>query len=153
MSNLITPANLGAWLIKCDPDHVFDLKQFMADGGENLRTWSVVDNYRSKMMRPGDKVVFWVSGSGANVARGVWGVGHLTGRVQDVDPDDMDAADPGYWLDEEARKKVEFEVPVDVMLFDEAVTPEALDLAGISDLEVQKMPGGSNPSWGHSGTT
>jgi len=147
LPNLITPQNLGAWLIKCDPDNVFDLKQFMEDGNDWISSWSVVDNYRSHTMKAGDKVILWVSGTGENVEKGIWGAGYVTGRVQDPDPEDLNGTELGYWLDRDAMESVEYAVPLAVQLFDQPVTPADLKLAGITDLEVQKMPGGSNPSW------
>jgi hypothetical protein len=31
--------------------------------------WSLGDNYRTEMMTPGDRVVFWITGSGGGIAR------------------------------------------------------------------------------------
>lgn len=83
----------------------------MADGGEWIGDWSVVRNYRSEMMKPGDRVVFWVSGNGRRVARGIWGIGYVTGLVQD------------------ARLAVTNSIDVDIPLFDTPVTDAELRAA------------------------
>ena len=147
MANLISEENLGAWLLKCDPTSKFDLPAAMADGVDTITEWSVVPGYRSEMMAPGDKVVFWVSGNGRIMTRGIWGIGHVTDYVQDSVPEDLQKGDINYWKDEEARLAVELSIPVDVPLFDEAVSVFDLQAAGIVTLEVQRLARGSNPSW------
>lgn len=147
MANLITEENLGAWLLKCDPTSKFDLPAAMADGVDTVTEWSVVPGYRSEMMAPGDKVVFWVSGDSRIMTRGIWGIGHVTDYVQDSVPDDLQMGDVNYWKDEEARLAVELSIPVDVPLFDEPLSALDLRAAGIVNLEVQRLAQGSNPSW------
>lgn len=147
MANLITEENLGAWLLKCDPTSKFDLPAAMADGVDTITDWSVVPGYRSELMAPGDKVVFWVSGNGRIMTRGIWGIGHVTDYVQDSVPDDFQMGDINYWKDEEARLAVELSIPVDVPLFDDALSAFDLEGAGIVDLEVHRQAQGSNPSW------
>lgn len=61
------------------------------------------------------------------MARGVWGLGSVTGAVDET--------------------VVEPSVPVDIPLFASALTDADLRAAGVDDLEVQRMPAGSNPSW------
>jgi hypothetical protein len=142
----ITEDNLGAWVIKCDPEAKFDLPGAIEDGLETIETWSVVPGYRSDMMAPNDKVILWVSGNSRRMTRGIWGVGRVTGAVE---PEDHDGyfSDLGYWLDRDAREAVELFVPVDIALFDEAVSAEDIKAAGIDDLEVFRSAQGSNPSW------
>ena len=134
-------------MLKCDPTSKFDLPAAMADGVDTITEWSVVPGYRSEMMAPGDKVVFWVSGNGRIMTRGIWGIGHVTDYVQDSVPEDLQKGDINYWKDEEARLAVELSIPVDVPLFDEAVSVFDLQAAGIVTLEVQRLARGSNPSW------
>lgn len=58
----------------------WDLRRFLDAGNDYLSSWSVVYNYRTDLMEPGDLVIFWVSGSRTGrLARGVWGVGYVTG--------------------------------------------------------------------------
>jgi len=134
-------------LLKCDPTSKFDLPAAIADGVDTITDWSVVPGYRSEMMTPGDKVVFWVSGNGRIMTRGIWGIGQVTDYVQDSVPEDFQMGDVNYWKDEAARLAVELSVPVDVELFDEAVSAVDLQAAGIVNLEVQRLAQGSNPSW------
>jgi Protein NO VEIN, C-terminal/EVE domain len=141
MTRAITSENFGAWLIKCDPK-IWDFVAFVEAGNDYVDRWSVIDNYRSHMMQVHDRILFWKSGDQEGHPRGIWGIGHVTGEAHDVVE-----TDPGYWLDDDARRKVTYSVPVYIPLFDEAVTEADLRAAGIDDLEVQKMPGGSNPSW------
>jgi hypothetical protein len=79
------------------------------------------------MMRTGDRVVIWISGDGRLMSRGIWGVGHVVGAV------DPAAAEPV--------------VSVDIPLFATALTDAHLRAAHIDDLEVQRVPAASNPSW------
>jgi hypothetical protein len=142
----ITGDNLGAWLIKCDPEAKFDLPGAIANGMQGISSWSVVPGYRSDMMAPNDKIILWVSGNGRRMARGIWGIGRVTGEVEPSD-DDKYFSDVNYWLDQDARNVVELFVPVDIPLFDQQVDAQDLVGAGIADLEVQRMAQGSNPSW------
>ena len=141
MTRAITSENLGAWLIKCHP-MTWDFVAFAEASHEYIDDWSVTDNYRSQMMQAHDRILFWKSGDQPAYARGIWGAGHVTGEEHDVVE-----SDTGYWLDDAARRKVTCSIPVCIPLFEEPVADADLSAAGIDDLEVQKMPGGSNPSW------
>lgn len=141
MSRAITLENFGAWLIKCDPN-TWDFVAFVKDGNDYIDDWSVVEGYRSRTMQAHDRIIFWKSGNQPGYPRGIWGIGHVTGPAHDVVSED-----PGYWLDDAARLKATYSVSVYIPLFEEPVTDAELRAAGIDDLEVQKMPGGSNPSW------
>ncbi|GAA1689913.1 hypothetical protein GCM10009745_38970 [Kribbella yunnanensis] len=147
MTNLITEENLGAWLLKCDPTSKFDLPAAIADGHRFITDWSLTPGYRSEMMTPGHKVVFWVSGNSKLMTKGIWGIGHVDGYVQDAISEGFQLADVNYWKDEQARLAVKLSVPVDIPLFDTAIGADELRAAGISDLEVQRQPQGPNPSW------
>lgn len=147
MAPTITAQTLGAWLLRCNPEGVWDLPGFVADGGDWIGDWSVVKNYRSEMMKPGDRVVLWVSGNGRHMARGIWGIGYVTGLVQDEIPEASAAEEVGYWLSEEARLAVTNSIDVDIPLLGTPVTDAELKAAGVDDLEVQRQPQGSNPSW------
>ena len=141
MTRAITSENFGAWLIKCEPN-TWDLVAFVDGGNDYIDDWSVVEGYRSRAMQAHDRIIFWKSGNQVAYPRGIWGIGHVTGPAHDVVIED-----PGYWLDDAARLNVTYSVPVYIPLFEQPVTDADLRTAGIDDLEVQKMPGGSNPSW------
>lgn len=144
MARAITSINFGAWLIKCNPD-IWDFASFVEDGNDWIGDWSITDNYRSRMMRANDRMLFWKSGDQPGYSRGIWGIGYVTDEARDTVAEAND--DSGYWLDETARLQVTYTVPIDIPLFEEPVTDAELRAAGINDLEVQRIPGGSNPSW------
>ncbi len=142
----ISNENLGAWLLRCNPK-TWDLPGFMADGNDLIDDWTVVDNYRSRIMAPGQRVVFWVSGDSRLMARGIWGIGQVTSAAYDGIPGALDPDNIEYWLDMEAAAAVRNDVDLDIPLLDAPVTDVDLRAAGISDLEVQIQPRVSNPSW------
>ena len=79
-------------------------------------------------MQPSDAVLLWVSGRDRRFVRGIWGRGHITA--------------PADWTDSGLRIGLELE------LQDEPFATDAeLRAAGVNELEVQRMPQGSNPSW------
>jgi hypothetical protein len=123
----VTETALGAWLIKCDPSANPELFDPADDGPPRVTSRCVVRGYRADLMKPGDRVVLWVSGDGRARARGLWGAGQVTGRAHET-PDGL-------------------AVPVDIPLLSAPLTDAALRAAGVDDLEVQRMPAGSNPSW------
>lgn len=139
----VTRDALGAWLVRCNP-LTWDLAAYVAAGHHSIGTWSVRDNYRSAMMRRGDRIVFWVSGSDRTYARGIWGIGLVTGHPEGVvnAPDDV-----GFWMSESARLGVTDKVFVDIALMEVPLTDRELRAHGVDDLEVQRQPFGSNPSW------
>jgi hypothetical protein len=142
MVQAVSRETLGAWLLKASPT-VWDVRRFREDGGTRLTSWSVRRGYRSALMRPGDKVVFWLSGPGTGgLVRGVWGLGHVVAEAEA-----WTDAGPGWWLDDAARQALHARVEVDVPLLEHPLPAADLRAAGIADLEVQRMPQGSNPSW------
>ncbi|MGI3779441.1 MAG: EVE domain-containing protein [Janthinobacterium lividum] len=142
MVQAITRATLGAWLLKANPA-VWDVRRFLADGETRLTSWSVHRGYRSALMRPGDRVVFWLSGPGTGgLTRGVWGLGHVVAEAES-----WADAERGWWLDDAARQALRARVEVDVPLLDHPVAAAELRAAGITDLEVQRVPQMANPSW------
>ena len=141
----ITSDNFGSWLVRCNPAK-WDLAGYIAEGGDRVDSVSVVDNYRSKMMQPGDRILLWVSGNGRLLARGIWGLGHVTAAVRD-EPAHAVPDDRSLWLDERTRRGVSHAVFVDIPLLDTPITDAELKSSTIDDLEVQRVPMGSNPSW------
>ena len=141
----ITAGTLGSWLVRCNPAK-WDLPGYLAAGGTQVDSLSVVDNYRSAMMAPGDRILLWVSGNGRLMARGIWGLGHVTAAVRD-EPAGPAPDRSSLWLDERTRRGVSHAVFVDIPLLDTPITDAELKSAAIDDLEVQRVPMGSNPSW------
>lgn len=141
----ISRADLGAWVLRCNPAK-WDLAGFLAAGERHINSCSVVQNYRSEMMRPADPAIFWVSGSHRVLRRGIWGVGRVVQGIRE-EPAGVNPATGDRWLDHAARRSVSNAVFVDIPLWDEGVFDAELRAAGIDDLEVQRQPQGSNPSW------
>lgn len=114
---------LGAWVIKCNPAKT-PLGPMRA-AGETKPHWCVADNYRSHLMRSGQRVLFWVS---AHPQRGLWGAGHLAG--------------------EPAVEDGRLHVAVHIPLFAQPVPAADLAaVAGLRSIEVFRSPQQSNPSW------
>ncbi|MDA2892109.1 hypothetical protein PDG61_14395 [Mycolicibacterium sp. BiH015] len=119
----VTSENLGAWVIKCNPNKT-PLAP-MVSAGEAKRSWCVADNYRSRLMQPGQRVLLWVS---THKRRGFWGAGTITGTV---------VSEAGG-----------HHVPVDIALFAEPLTATALStITRLGTMEVFRSPQQANPSW------
>lgn len=119
----VTLETLGAWVIKCNPRRT--PLEPMREAGQTKPSWCVADNYRSRLIRPGQRALFWVT---AHARRGLWGAGRITGAVT-VD-------DAGL------------HVPVHIPLFAEPLTAgELLPIAALRSMEVFRSPQQSNPSW------
>ena len=142
MARTVDRARLGSWLLKCNPA-AWDLRGFLASGEERVTSWSVQPGYRSALMAPGDRVLFWVSGDGRQgFDRGVWGLGHVV-----AEPEAWSEATRGYWRAADGHHGIRARVEVDIALLAEPVTDVELKTAGIDDLEVQRQPFAANPSW------
>ncbi|CAN3131625.1 hypothetical protein ACNUDN_27325 [Mycobacterium sp. smrl_JER01] len=119
----VTLEALGAWVIRCNP-HTTPVAPMCA-AGEAKPDWCVADNYRSGLLRPGHRVLFWVS---SHPLRGFWGAGRITDVPQ--------------------RRDGRLHVPVHIPLFAEPLTAAALSaVAGLRSMEVFRCPQQSNPSW------
>lgn len=119
----MTAETLGAWVIKCNP-HKTPVGA-MQDAGETKPSWCVAANYRSRLIRTGQRVLFWVS---SHPQRGVWGAGRVTGEL----------------TDEDGR----LHVPVHISLFPQPLTAaELLSIPGLTSMEVFRSPQQANPSW------
>lgn len=97
----------------------------MIEAGEADRSWCVADNYRSRLMTPDDRVLFWVS---AHPQRGVWGAGRVTGPA--------------------VRTQGRLRVRVDIPLLSRPLTAATLTaVEALRSMEVLRAPQQSNPSW------
>ncbi|GAA0257836.1 hypothetical protein GCM10009539_49010 [Cryptosporangium japonicum] len=121
----MTPENLGAWVLKGNADRVDLISRFAAE--PQVSQWCVRPGYRMHLMRAGQPVVFWASGSRA----GVWGVG----SVADV----PFLGEDGAW-----------HVPLDLTIAPVPARVPRSELRAdprLADLEVFRQPQGSNPSF------
>jgi hypothetical protein len=122
--------DLGAWLIKGNADQVDLAGRFARD--PVVRRWCVQPSYRTRLMRAGQPVVFWASGSRHRLAYGVWGIGRLAGEPR---------PDPGGgrpWI------------PLDLVVWEPALRVSRERIRADSrlvGLEVFRQPQGSNPSY------
>ncbi|MDO3702885.1 hypothetical protein Q3W71_14530 [Micromonospora sp. C28SCA-DRY-2] len=71
----VTLDGLGAWLVKGNADRVDLAGRFAKD--PHVDAWCVRPGYRVGLMRAGQPVVFWASGSRGRLRYGVWGVGRV----------------------------------------------------------------------------
>ncbi|ROR93032.1 hypothetical protein [Nocardioides aurantiacus] len=124
----VTADSLGAWLLKGDPRHD-EVATLLSTGFADLGTRCVRPSYRTALVAAGQPLLYWVSGRDPRFPAGLHGRGTVTGPVRE-DPDLG---------------------PV-VPLALGPVTPPVLraDLLAhplLADLEVLRMPAGSNPSY------
>jgi hypothetical protein len=127
---VIDLGDLGAWLLKGNADAA-DLAARFARR-PRVDRWCVRPGYRIRLMRAGQPVLFWASGSRGRLPYGIWGSGHLAGEPS-LDPGD------GRW-----------HVPLDLVIADPARWVRRDDLRAdprLRDLEVLRQPQGSNPSY------
>ena len=143
MPRPITQQNLGAWLLRCNPKNEPELPELVGAGGHRIKRWCVANNYRSRMMAAGDPIVFWVSGNGRLLVRGIWGIGRVVGT------DGFRRLSAGHRSTSRSVSELlePPKVDVDIPLLSEGISDRLLQAAGIGDLEVQLQPQGSNPSW------
>jgi hypothetical protein len=127
----VTAENLGAWLLKGNADRADLPGRFAAQ--PRVTHWCVQSSYRTRLMRAGQPVLFWGSGSrNRAITYGLWGLGRLAGPAA-VDPAD------GRWR-----------VPLDLVIAGPADWVSRADLRhdpALADLEVLRQPQAANPSF------
>jgi hypothetical protein len=124
----LTLDSLGAWLLKASPaDGALD--DVVAEDFRSVTTRCVRPSYRTELVRPGQPVLLWVSGSDPRHPSGISARGRTTGTVVVTDQDGP-------------------VMPVSLCPVDPAV-PRGLLLQDpvLARLEVLRMPAGSNPSY------
>ena len=127
----VTPESLGAWVLKGNADRADLPGRFALQ--PRITHWCVQPSYRTRLMRAGQPVLFWGSGSRRReIVYGVWGLGRLTG------PAAPDQAGGGW------------QVPLDLVVAEPAgwVSRDHLrhDPA-LAGLEVLRQPQAANPSF------
>ena len=119
----VTLETLGAWVIKCNPRRT-SVDPFLA-AGEVKQSWCVADNYRGRLIRPGHRVLLWVS---AHIHRGIWGAGRITGGLSIHG----------------GQGHVQVHIP---LLVDPLTAAELSAVRGLLSMEVFRSPQQANPSW------
>lgn len=119
----LSPATLGAWLVKAAGSEPATRAHASA-GFTEVRTRCVRPTYRTALVATGQPVLLWVSGAAPGLPAGIHACGRTTGPVHD----DL--------------------MPVELVALAEPVPrAELLAEPGLRDLEVLRMPAGSNPSY------
>ncbi|MEH0982561.1 hypothetical protein [Micromonospora sp. CPCC 205556] len=126
----VTPEALGAWLVKGNADAVDLAARFAAD--PEVTSWCVRPGYRTRLMRAGQPVLLWASGSRRRLPYGIWGVGRVAAAPVPGGP-----GEPWTVPLELTVLPVGDRVPREVLRADHR-------LAGV---EVLRQPQGANPSW------
>jgi hypothetical protein len=123
----VTATTLGAWLVKARPDGLA-LDDLVTSGFRGLTSRCVRSSYRTGLIGKDQPVLLWISGGDPQHPSGIYATGHTTGPAGLVGN--------------------ELAMPLRLR----AVSPVVLRAAllahrGLSDLEVLRMPAGSNPSY------
>jgi hypothetical protein len=123
----VSEDSLGAWLVKTSP-RATPVAELVRTRFQTVTHRCVRPTYRAATVRAGQPVLLWVSGRDRQLPAGIYAVGSSTGPVELV------AGEPA--------------MPLRLRPLDPVVTREQiLTVAGLSDLEVIRMPAGSNPSY------
>jgi hypothetical protein len=123
----LTPESFGAWLIKASPgEHSVD--ELVRRGFATTSTWCVRPTYRADLVEPGQPVLLWISGRDARTPPGIHAQGLTTG------PADTSTG--------------RLAVPVSLLPVEPPVLrAEVAAHPVLSQIEVVRMPAGSNPSY------
>ena len=123
VARALTADSLGAWLVKArGSDPV--TRAHTRTGFAEVETRCVRPTYRTELVRPGQRVLLWVSGNEADLPAGIHAQGRTTGVVRDgVIPVQL--------------------APVSSPL----LRSEFVGHPGLAAMEVLRMPAGSNPSY------
>jgi hypothetical protein len=109
-------------VIKGNADRADLRTRFTAD--PRVTRWCVQPSYRTRLMRAGQPVLFWASGSRRrDIPYGIWGLGRVAGPVRHD------------------------EVPLDLVITDPVRRDILRDDPGLRAMEVFRQPQGANPSY------
>jgi hypothetical protein len=118
---------LGAWLVKARPEGL-PLDDLLRDGFGSITSRCVRPTYRTGLVRRGQPVLLWISGGDRRHPSGIYAAGTTTGPAR------VDLPEPA--------------MPVRLRAVEPVVArAEILARPGFADLEVIRMPAGSNPSY------
>jgi len=126
---------IAAWILKGDPK-TFDLDAELEEQGV-IEFWSVHRTYRTGLLAEGQRCYMWRSGPNAAIVAS----GYVTGPVE------SGQATVENWVDRDKAKTVSLFVPVELYQLGEEITRSELKAHPVlSQIEILKMPQGSNPS-------
>lgn len=124
----MTADSLGAWLLKANPT-VSPVEELLG-GTSGVTERCVRRSYRIDLIEPGQPVLLWISGGASSHPAGIHAQGQVTG--------------PAYVSDETGR----LALPVELARLETPVPRrELLAHPVLRELEVIRMPAGSNPSF------
>jgi EVE domain len=139
-SPAVTRKTLGAWLIKGSRD-VYPVDKLIRTRFSTVTGWSLRETYRTGLIKPGQPVLFWISGASKTHPAGLYAQGHTTGRAT------ADVADD-EWEDPAERGEPKLFMPVELRpLAAPVLRSDLLQHPSLSQIEVLKMAAGSNPSF------
>jgi hypothetical protein len=119
----LTPAVLGAWLVKAS-GAAPSTREHVRAGFAGVETWCARPTYRTDLVVAGQPVLLWVSGSEPGLPAGIHAHGRTTGPARDgVMP------------------------MVLAPLAQPLLRSELVGHPELASLEVLRMPAGSNPSY------
>lgn len=119
----LAPHTLGAWLLKASGGSDETVAHHRS-GFVDVRERCIRPSYRTDLVTAGQPVLLWVSGHRPDLPAGIHARGRTTGPVRDE------------------------VMPVELRpLTDPLLRSELVGHPGLADLEVLRMPAGSNPSY------
>ena len=125
----VSADTLGAWLIKANPKSS-PVDEFVRTGFATVTTRCLQPTYRADEVAAGQAVLFWISGDDKQHPAGLYAQGHTTGAA------------------ERAPEGAKLDMPVRLTHLEPAILrSELLEHPRLSQLEVLKVPAGSNPSF------
>ena len=123
----LTAGGLGAWLVKAQPG-ALPITEVLDDGFATVTSRCVRPSYRTDLVEAGQPVLLWVSGGDRRHPSGIYASGETTGPVRQDDS--------------ELTMPVRFGPLAPVVL-----RTELLGHPLLREIEVVRMPAGSNPSY------
>lgn len=141
----LTSADIGAWVLKGNPQDTWDYFEALEDEGRKPgeivdESWTVSTTYRTQLMRKEDLFVLWITG---NDRPGIWEVGKITGVAEEAS-----GIDETYLIDESKARRTTFVVPYRSVLLEKFVPREDMKSDPIlGDCEQFRIPVISNPTY------
>jgi len=139
-SPAVTAKTLGAWLIKGSLG-VYPADTFIQTRLSTVTGWCLCKSYRTDLIKPGQPVLFWISGASKTHPAGLYAQGQTAGRAT------ADVADD-EWVDPAGRDQPKLIMPVEWRpLAAPVLRSDLLQHPSLRQIEVLRMAAGSNPSF------